>query len=67
MNNCFKVFCVECNWSQGDFVEKFEVLCQSVNVIEIGCYDLLLLFVFKIVELFNFFIEVIFISLIKEI
>jgi putative transcriptional regulator len=60
MNNRLKVLRAERNWSQQDLAERLGVSRQSVNAIETGRYDPSLPLAFKIAEVFEQAIEVIF-------
>ena len=60
MINRLRVLRAERGWSQQDLAEKLEVSRQSVNAIETGKYDPSLPLAFRIAELFELPIEVIF-------
>ncbi|MEO5641500.1 MAG: helix-turn-helix transcriptional regulator [Sphingomicrobium sp.] len=62
MLNRLKVLRAERNWSQSDLAERLAVSRQSVNAIETGKYDPSLPLAFRIAELFDLPIEVIFTS-----
>lgn len=61
MKNRLKLLRAERNWSQNDLAELLEVSRQSVNAIETGRYDPSLPLAFRIAELFELPIEMIFV------
>ena len=60
MKNRLKVLRAERNWSQQDLADRLAVSRQSVNAIETGKYDPSLPLAFRIADLFELAIEVIF-------
>lgn len=60
MKNRLKVLRAERDWSQQDLADALAVSRQSVNAIETGKYDPSLPLAFRIADLFEMPIEVIF-------
>ncbi|MEZ5473367.1 MAG: helix-turn-helix transcriptional regulator [Marinicella sp.] len=61
MKNKIKVLRAERNWSQETLAKHLDVSRQTINAIERGKYDPSLPLAFKIAELFDLYIEDIFI------
>jgi len=60
MNNRLRVLRAERDWSQADLAERAGVSRQTINAVETGKYDPSLPLAFKLAEIFEQPIEVIF-------